>query len=106
MDRLKALSLLDECTGRDIWPVDHCRARGIPEAWIDELNDAFESNLLRDRDTIYLDGKAINQFHGIRDVDLATKLGRELGIDVHRATSLAVSRQGIVAAIKEAVDEG
>lgn len=106
LQRHLALTLLDECTGRDIWPVDHCRSRGVPEAWIEELADALESNFHTDRDTIYVASGPTNQFHGVRDVDLAIKLGKELGIDVHRATSLAISRQGIVQAIKEAVEEG
>jgi len=106
LQRHIALDLLDECTGRDIWPVEHCRTRGVPEDWIDELADALESSFRADRDTIYVDGSPTNQFHGVRDVDLAIRLGKELGIDVHRATSLAISRPGIVQAIKQAVEEG
>lgn len=105
LSRWTALTLLDQCTGRDIWPVDLCAQQGVPQAWIDELADAFESGFGRDRDTIYRDNQALNQFHGVRDVDLARKLGTCLGIDVARVTAMAVSREAIVAAIKEAIEE-
>ena len=101
-----ALSLLDECTGNDIWPVQHCRHQGVPESWIEELADAWESNPQADRDAIYFDGQATNQVHGVRDVDLALKLGTELGVDVNHVTAVAISRPAIVLAIKEAVEEG
>lgn len=105
LSRLRALTLLDECTGIDIWPLDHCRQRGVPEEWIDELADAFESGFQRDEETIYLQQRVVNQFHGISDLSLAMKLGTFLGIDVTRATSNAFSRTAIVRAIKEAVEE-
>jgi hypothetical protein len=105
LSRLRALTLLDECTGIDIWPVEHCRSRGVPEDWIDALADAHESGFQRDEETIYLHQHVVNQFHGISDLSLAMKLGEFLGVDVDRATSAAFSRTAIVRAIKEAVDE-
>ena len=56
MDRLKALSLLDECTGVDIWPVEYCRERGVPEAWIEALADAYESGYETPWHTIFCNG--------------------------------------------------
>lgn len=106
ISKLKALTLLDECTGRDIWSVEHCRQQGVPDSWIAELADAFESNPQQDQDAIYYKGAATNQFHGVRDIDLAMKLGDELGIDVHRISAMTVSREATVTAIKEAVEEG
>ncbi len=105
LSRLDALNLLDQCTGQDIWPTAFCLKQGVPQAWIDDLADAFESSFLRDSDTIYVGDRATGHFHGVRDVDLAQKLGHHLGIDVHRITAMAVSRVAIVRAIQEAVEE-
>ena len=104
--RDRALTLLTECTGETIWPIEYCRDRRLPEAWISELSDAFESSFDRDRDTIYFDKKPINQFHGIRDVDLAVKLAEFLGVNLIRIESTACSRSALVSAIKDAVEEG
>ena len=105
ISRLRALILLGECTGVDIWPVEHCRERGIPEVWIEELADAFESGYADDRDVIYYADRPINQFHGILDFDLAIRLGTFLGIDVERVTAMALTRPATVRAIQEAVEE-
>jgi hypothetical protein len=104
-NRLKALTLLSECTGDDIWSVEHCRLRGLPEAWIDELIDCFESGFRSDSQTIYLERQAINQYHGIRDVDLAIKLGEYLGVNVPALEAISASRARLVSAIREAVEE-
>ena len=103
--RHRALALLTECTGNDIWSVEHCRLRRVPEAWIQELSDAFESGYEGDRQTIYLDDRQVNQYHGIRDVDLAMKLGQSLGVDVSAVTAMVTSRIAVVSAIKDALME-
>ncbi|TWU46216.1 hypothetical protein Poly51_56120 [Rubripirellula tenax] len=110
--RHRALALLQECTGETLWPIDHCRLRGVPEPWIAELTDTFESGFDNDRDTIYANDisfaqrQPTNQFHGIRDVDLAMRLGRELGVDVQRLQSTALGRATLVAAIKQTLMDG
>jgi len=104
--RPKALDLLSECTGETIWPVDHCRRRGVPESWIEELADALESNFDRDRDTIYVDERRTNQFHGVRDADLVRKLATELRVDVDRIDAQSLSRSDFVRRVKAAVFEG
>ena len=106
LNRLRALFLLSECTGVDIWPVEHCRMRGIPEEWIDQLADAFESGYNHDRETIYFGERPITQFHGVRDLDLALRLGAYLGVDVARVTATSLGGPATVQAIKEAVEEG
>ena len=106
LNRLKALSLLSECTGNDIWSLEHCRLRGIPEAWIDELSDCFESGFRSDVHTIYVDDLVVNQYLGIRDSDLAMRLGEYLGIDVRHLQAFAGSRAGLVIAIQQAAEEG
>lgn len=105
MPPLKALMLLQECTGVDIWPIEHCRRRGIPEAWIEELADAFESGFQRDSQTIYFQDRAVNQFHGILDFDLAIRLGQQLGLDVESITSSTMTPQTTVRALQEAAEE-
>lgn len=103
--RLNALMLLSECSGDDIWSPEHCRLRGVPAAWIEELSDNYESGFQRDADTIYYADRAINQYHGVRDVDLAIKLGEFLGVDVRLAISQAASRRHLVRLIHEAIEE-
>lgn len=97
--------LLDECTGVDIWSADICRQKGIPDAWIDELADAYESGFDRDDDTIYYDEQPVNQYHGVHDLSLARRLAEHLGVDVARATAAAPTRAAEVRALKEAVEE-
>jgi len=106
LSRDRALAILDECSGDDIWSVEHCRARRVPEAWINELADAFESSFFVDSQTIYLDRQRLAQYHGVRDVDLATRVAATLGLDVDRLLARALSRRDAVRAIKEAVMEG
>ncbi len=104
--RHRALAILAQCTGDEIWSREHCIAAGVPSAWIDELADALESGFRHDRETIYVDDSQVNQYHGVRDVDLAIKLAESLGLDVDRITTLAHSRRGIVVAIKESIMDG
>lgn len=106
----RALALLDECNGDDLWSIDHCQLRRVPPAWIDELADAFETSYRYRDQSISVPGPAgrrvVNQYHGVRDVDLAIKLGRQLGIDVEAIQSSSLTRQSLVSNIKEAVFEG
>lgn len=106
LPRHRALALLTKCLGDEIWSEEFCRNEGIPANWIDELADNYESGFESDSHTIYVDDSVTNQYRGVRDVDLAIRLGESLGIDVQRATSTALQRRGIVQAIKEAVMDG
>lgn len=105
-----ALSLLQECTGDDLWSIEHCQARGVPQDWIDELADAYETSYRISSETIYVPDpdrgkRVVNQYYGIRDVDLAIKIANDFGVDMNQIHAVAISRQGIVNAIKEAVME-
>jgi hypothetical protein len=104
-DRLRALMLLAECTGDDIWSLEHCRIRGVPQSWMDELQDCFESGFQQDSQTIYVGRRLTNQYQGVRDVDLAMRLGEYLGIDVPRLQASAATRADLVRRIREAVEE-
>ena len=105
LNRLKALTLLSECTGDDIWSIEHCQLRGIPPQWIEDLADCFESGYRRDSQTIYFQDRMINQYQGIRDVDLAIKLGEFLGVDVEELVAISPSRARLVVAIRQAIEE-
>ena len=105
MERIRALALLAECCGRDIWSIEYCRKRRVPEAWLLELKDCFESGFASDRQTIYHEGEVVNQFEGVRDLDLAYRLAAEVGVDVKRATVSALGPEAEVRALQEAVDE-
>ncbi|QDS93256.1 hypothetical protein FF011L_20180 [Roseimaritima multifibrata] len=106
MRRDRALALLTECTGDDIWSPEHCRKAGVPESWIDELSEAYESGFQSDRQTIYYQEKVVNQYHGIRDIELAKKLGTVLGIDVPQTIAFSLRPSDAVNAIWQAVFEG
>ncbi|QDT13511.1 hypothetical protein [Planctomycetes bacterium K23_9] len=108
---MTALALLSECDGDEIWSIEHCRSVRVPEAWIEELADAFESGFQNDSQTIYVPTDShklaqTNQYQGIRDVDLAMKLAESLGVDAQRVTQTAINRRSVVRTIKEAVEEG
>lgn len=85
--------------------MDICRQKGVPEDWIEELCDAYESGFLTDRQTIYFEEKSVNQFEGVHDLQLAYKLGEFLGVDTQRVTSAALGWPAEVRAIREAVEE-
>ncbi len=104
-DRLKALMLLSQCTGDDIWSPEHCRQQGVPSGWLDELCDNYESNPQRDSHTIYLGDQATNQYRGVRDVDLACKLAEYLGVDTSNVVARSASRRHLVRLLVEAVEE-
>lgn len=105
MNRLQALVLLEECDGDEIWSLETCRQKGIPEEWIQELCDCFESGFDDDRMTIYVEERVTNQYLGVRDVDLAQKLGSVLGLPVNQMAASTGSRRQLVLAIQEAAEE-
>jgi len=97
---------LSECTGDDIWSIEYCRKRQIPQLWIDELRDAYESGFKSDNQTIYYCNEVVTQFEGIRDVDLACKIGQYFKLKVARIVERQISRSAVVRAIREAIEEG
>ncbi|RPH79557.1 MAG: hypothetical protein EHM77_05790 [Planctomycetaceae bacterium] len=105
LPRHRAMVLLEECTGDHVWSVAHCESRGVPAAWIGELADAHESGFRHDSQTLYTDAGVTNQYQGVRDFDLAIRLGRSLGIDVERILASHWGRAAVVLAIKEAVSD-
>ncbi|MBI84580.1 MAG: hypothetical protein CMJ81_15410 [Planctomycetaceae bacterium] len=105
LTRLKSLRLISECVGDEIWSTELCREKGIPQAWVEELADCFESGYESDRQTIYHESRMVNQYHGVRDVDLAFKLAEYLGVNSQQASSHALGMRSKVRALKEAVEE-
>ena len=97
--------LLLKCSGDEIWDEETCRREGIPESWIQELRDCFESGFDSDRNSIYVDERLVNQYNGVHDLQLACKLAEYLGMDWQRATSHAVGRRAKVAALIAELDE-
>lgn len=102
----RALALLTKCRGDEIWSVEHCRQAGVPDGWIERMSDAFESGFQNDSQTIYFENEVTNQYHGVRDLDLAIELARSLGVDVDRILGVTAGRRAIVRALKEAVMDG
>ena len=105
MNRSWLLVLLQECNGNDIWSFDECHRQGVPNAWVKELRDIYESGFQSNTQTIYYKGKITNQFEGVRDVDLACKIATELGLNLRGILEFAVSRADCVHRIKEALEE-
>ncbi len=106
LPRHRALALLAECTGDDIWSVEHCEVRRVPQRWVTELSDAYESGFRSDDQTTYTDAGVTNQYHGIRDVDLAIRIAAEIGIRVDDSAIARYGRARLVQAIKDAVMDG
>ena len=97
--------LLLQCTGVEIWNLDTCRNAGIPEPWIDELKDCYESGFDTDANTVYVEDRFVNQYEGVHDLKLACKLADYLGIDWRQATGPLVGREAQVRAIQAELDE-
>lgn len=109
MDPLRALILLGECTGDDIWSIDHCEQRRVPREWVAQLRDCYESGFepgFRESDeTIFVGSSIVNQYEGIRDVDLALKIGEYLDLDLDELRAVSPDRASLVRAIREAAEE-
>jgi len=103
LSRHRCLAILQECRGDEIWSPEHCAARGVPNDWVDELADTFESGFQHDRQTIYWKGQVTNQYRGVRDVDLAMRVASSMGLDVDQITATALGPSAVVKAIKESV---
>ena len=104
-DSITAQMLLLKCIGDEIWSEETCRKEGVPEAWIEELCENFESGYDSDSNTIYgEDGRMTNQYRGVSDLELARKLADFIGLD-RSASMIAFDRRSEVAAIKELLDE-
>ena len=106
LTRLHARMLLAECVGDEIWSLELCRDKGIPEPWIEELVDTFESGFRYEDQTIYVRRQVTNQYRGVRDRDLAVRLAEFLGVASDAVIALALGPRAEVSALQEAVEEG
>lgn len=104
--RHHALHLLSLCDGEEIWSREYCRQQRVPESWIDELTDAYESGFQRSQDTIFVGSQRVNQYEGVRAVDLAIRLGEVLGVNIQDIRRRHVHRAELVRAIMDEVEEG
>jgi hypothetical protein len=105
LNRDKLLFWLSECTGDDIWSIQHCQQRGLPVDWITELRDVYESGFQSPSQRIYFAEKLVNQFEGVRDVDLACRIAAALGVNVAKIAAASLSRSDCVVKIKESLEE-
>jgi hypothetical protein len=104
-DHAAAELLLTRCRGDEVWSPEHARQLGVPESWIVELQDCYESGFDHDRNTLYTDGGLVNQYHGIADLELAYRAAEFLGIETTKIRRLPLSRRGQVAELQAALDE-
>ena len=109
MDPVAAQMLLLKCQGDEIWSEQECIKAGVPQAWIEELVERYESGFDTDRNTIYVQGndrmRVTNQFRGVSDLLLAYKIADYLAIDWRQETGHLIDRVSKVNALKEALDE-
>jgi hypothetical protein len=106
LNSVAAQMLLLKCVGDEIWSESTCREAGVPETWIEELCETYESGFDSDTNTIYgEDGKLTNQYRGVSDLLLARKLAETIGLDWESVSALAFDRRGEVTAIQDLLDE-
>jgi hypothetical protein len=104
--RIHLLQLLSLCDGEEIWSIAYCRAQGVPDRWVKDLRDAYESGFLDRSQTIVYQGRPINHFEGVLAVDLAVRIAGALGVEVRSILERYRDRSTIVRAIQEQVEEG
>lgn len=104
-DRYSAELLLTRCRGDEVWSLEHARGMGVPESWIGELSDCYESGFDSNQNTLYTDSGLANQYHGVADLEVAYRAAEYLGIDTERIRCLPLSRCGQVELLKAELDE-
>jgi hypothetical protein len=104
-DRFSAELLLTRCRGDEVWSREHAREMGVPESWIAELSDCYESGFDHNQNTLYTDQGLVNQYHGISDLMVAYRAAEYLGINTSRIRSQPLSRRGQVDQLKAELDE-
>jgi hypothetical protein len=104
-DRYSAELLLTRCRGDEVWSLDHARELGVPESWLSELLDCYESGFDSNQNTLYTDAGLVNQYHGIADLDIAYRAAEYLGINTEQIRQLPLSRRGQVEQLKTELDE-
>lgn len=97
--------LLLKCRGDEIWSEEVCRKEGVPQNWIDELAENYESGFDQNENMIFTDDGLTNQYRGVSDLLLARRLAERIGIDWPLATMGILGRRNQVDAIKEMLDE-
>ena len=77
----------------------------IPELWIEELHNCFESGFDSGRNVIYEQGKLTNQYHGVSDLMIAYRLAEFLDVDTERVRQSTIGRRAQVSALQAELDE-
>ncbi len=104
-DRAAAELLLSRCRGDEVWSLEHARQLGVPEGWMEELQDCFESGFDYDQNTLYTENGRVNQYHGVCDLEIAYRAAEYLGIATHQIRQQPLTRRGQVAALQAEADE-
>ncbi len=106
INRSTLLYWLAECTGDDVWSIEYCKKSGIPDSWIRDLSEIYESGFKTSKEILYHKGNRIHQYQGIRDCDLARRIAQQLGYSVEAIERTALSQSDLVRRIKETIEEG
>lgn len=104
-DRLAAELLLTRCRGDEVWSLELARQLGVPESWLDRLQDCFESGFDQQQNALFTESGLVNQYHGVSDLEIAYLAAEYLGIETARIRNLPLSRCGQVQRLKAELDE-
>jgi hypothetical protein len=105
ISEINALALLELCRGDEIWSIEYCRDAGVPEPWVLEMSDVFESGFDSERSKIYETGELRNHYEGVRDLELAYQIANFLKYDTSEIRLTVLDRRRQVAAIKQLIHE-
>lgn len=106
LSRDVVLRLAEECDGWSILCPERLRSMGLPDAAVDELAQAFESDLSRRTSTIYVDGRPVNQQYGVYSLELLRWLAKQVGADCAGVVAVGRGTQSeqLKVAIERAVE--
>ena len=85
MDPKALRELLPDLDGWSILDASKLVSAGVPETMVAELTDTFESNPQRHKQTLFVDGKPVNQVRGVYALQLLWKLAESVNADTTEA---------------------
>lgn len=103
--RIHALRLISLCNPDDIWSIDDCTKSRVPTDWIDAFRETYESNFEDPSSTIQQDGRKLNQYHGVRAIDIAVQAAVGLGLRLDPSVLASNHRGLILQSIRENIEE-
>lgn len=103
--RIYALRLISLCKADDIWSIDDCTNSRVPIDWINAFRETYESNFEDPSSTIEQEGRKLNQYHGVRAIDIAVQAAISLGLRLDPSVLASNHRGLILQSIRENIEE-